>query len=104
MQAVAKSREELKVRKRTRREVQCVPTPKRLVLSAERAACTIAKVSRRDSKRRREGGHTLGQPGLAAGRLCEDGRAGAAEDGGLCVGEDGGDVEATGAFDIHEET
>ena len=40
---------------------------------------------------------------LATSRLAEDGRAAAADDDGLRVAEDGGDVEAAGALHIHEE-
>jgi hypothetical protein len=46
---------------------------------------------------------TLGQSGLAARRLAENGRAALADDDGLGVGEDGGDGEAAGALDVHEE-
>lgn len=45
----------------------------------------------------------LGQSGLATGRLAEDGRAAGTDDNGLCVREDGGDGEAAGALDVHEE-
>jgi len=45
----------------------------------------------------------LGEPGLATGRLAQDGRAALADDDGLGVGEDGGDGEAAGALDVHEE-
>ena len=45
----------------------------------------------------------LGEPGLAPGRLAEDSRAALADDDGLGVGEDGGDGEAAGALDVHEE-
>ncbi len=45
----------------------------------------------------------LREPGLATGRLAEDGRAALADDDGLGVGEDGGDGEAAGALDVHEE-
>jgi hypothetical protein len=45
----------------------------------------------------------LGQSGLSAGRLAEDGRAAGADDYRLCVREDGGDGEAAGALDVHEE-
>ena len=55
----------------------------RRLLSAERAA--------------------LGEPGLATGGLAEDSRATLADDDGLGVGEDGGDGEAAGALDVHEE-
>ena len=48
-------------------------------------------------------GAALSQAGLASGRLAEDSGAGAADDDGLSVGEDGGDVEAAGALDVHEE-
>jgi hypothetical protein len=46
---------------------------------------------------------SLGQAGLSTSRLAENGGAGAADDNGLGVREDGGDVEATGALDVHEE-
>lgn len=55
----------------------------RRLLSAERAA--------------------LGETGLATGGLAEDSRAAGAHNDGLGVGEDGGDVEAAGALDIHKE-
>ena len=45
----------------------------------------------------------LGQTGLATGGLAQNGGAASADDDGLGVGEDGGDGEATGALDIHEE-
>jgi len=45
----------------------------------------------------------LGEPGLATGGLAQDGRAALADDDGLGVGEDGGDGEAAGALDVHEE-
>lgn len=45
----------------------------------------------------------LGETGLATGGLAEDLRAAGADDDGLCVGEDGGDGEASGALDVHEE-
>jgi len=45
----------------------------------------------------------LGQTGLATCGLAEHGRAAGADDDGLCVREDGGDGEAAGALDIHEE-
>ena len=45
----------------------------------------------------------LGQTGLATGGLAEHGRAAGADDDGLGVGEDGGDGEAAGALDVHEE-
>lgn len=45
----------------------------------------------------------LGETGLASGGLAEDGGAAGADDDGLGVGEDGGDGEAAGALDIHEE-
>lgn len=46
---------------------------------------------------------TLGETGLATGRLAEDSGAALADDDGLGVGEDGGDGEAAGALDVHEE-
>lgn len=48
-------------------------------------------------------GAALGQTGLATGGLAEDGRAAGADDDGLGVREDGGDGEAAGALDVHEE-
>jgi len=45
----------------------------------------------------------LGETGLTTGRLAKDLRATGADDDGLCVGEDGGDGEATRALDVHEE-
>lgn len=45
----------------------------------------------------------LGKTGLATGGLAEDLRAAGADDDGLCVREDGGDGEAAGALDVHEE-
>jgi len=45
----------------------------------------------------------LGQTGLTTCRLAQNGRAAGADDDGLGVGEDGGDGEATGALDVHEE-
>jgi hypothetical protein len=45
----------------------------------------------------------LGQTGLTTGGLAENGRAAGADDDGLGVREDGGDGEATGALDVHEE-
>lgn len=45
----------------------------------------------------------LGQPSLTTGRLAEDGGASLADDDGLGVREDGGDGEAAGALDVHEE-
>ena len=45
----------------------------------------------------------LGQASLATGGLAEDGCAALADDNGLCVREDGGDGEAAGALDVHEE-
>ena len=46
---------------------------------------------------------SLSQTSLSTCWLAEDGRAAGADDNGLCVGEDGGDGEAAGALDIHEE-
>lgn len=48
-------------------------------------------------------GAALGKSGLSSGWLAEDGRAAGADDNGLGVREDGGDGEAAGALDIHEE-
>lgn len=45
----------------------------------------------------------LGQAGLATGGLAQDLRAALANDNGLGVREDGGDGEAAGALDVHEE-
>lgn len=45
----------------------------------------------------------LSQTSLATGGLAEDGGAALADDDGLGVREDGGDSEATGALDVHEE-
>lgn len=45
----------------------------------------------------------LSQTGLATGGLAEDGRAAGADNDGLGVREDGGDGEASGALDVHEE-
>jgi hypothetical protein len=46
---------------------------------------------------------SLSQTSLSTSWLAQDGRAAGADDNGLCVGEDGGDSEAAGALDIHEE-
>jgi hypothetical protein len=45
----------------------------------------------------------LGQTSLATGGLAQDGGAALADDDGLGVREDGGDGEAAGALDVHEE-
>jgi hypothetical protein len=45
----------------------------------------------------------LGESGLATGGLAQDGGAALADDDGLGVREDGGDGEAAGALDVHEE-
>lgn len=45
----------------------------------------------------------LGESGLTTGRLAQNGGATLADDDGLSVGENGGDREASGALDIHEE-
>lgn len=45
----------------------------------------------------------LGESRLATSGLAENGRAALADDDGLGVGEDGGDCEAAGALDVHEE-
>jgi hypothetical protein len=45
----------------------------------------------------------LSQTGLATGGLAQDGGASLADDDGLGVREDGGDGEAAGALDVHEE-
>lgn len=46
---------------------------------------------------------SLSQTSLSSCWLAQDGRAAGTDDDGLGVGEDGGDCEATGALDIHEE-
>lgn len=48
-------------------------------------------------------GAALGQTGLSTRRLAEDGRAAGTDDNRLRMREDGGDGEAAGALDIHEE-
>lgn len=45
----------------------------------------------------------LGESGLTAGGLAKDSRARAASHNGLSVRKDGGDVDATGALNVHEE-
>lgn len=45
----------------------------------------------------------FGESGLATGGLAEHLRAAGADDDGLGVAEDGGDCEAAGALDVHEE-
>jgi len=45
----------------------------------------------------------LGETGLATSGLAKNLRASGADDDGLCVREDGGDGEAAGALDVHEE-
>jgi hypothetical protein len=45
----------------------------------------------------------LCESSLATGGLAQDLRAAGADDDGLCVREDGGDGEAAGALDVHEE-
>ena len=45
----------------------------------------------------------LGQAGLTTGGLAKDLGAAGADNDGLGVREDGGDGEATGALDVHEE-
>jgi hypothetical protein len=45
----------------------------------------------------------FGQSGLSTSWLAQDGRAAGADDNCLCVRVDGGDGEAAGALDIHEE-
>lgn len=45
----------------------------------------------------------LCQPRLTTGGLAQDLGAAGADDDGLGVGEDGGDGEAAGALDVHEE-
>lgn len=45
----------------------------------------------------------LGKTGLATGGLAEDLGAAGADDDSLGVREDGGDGEAAGALDVHEE-
>jgi hypothetical protein len=46
---------------------------------------------------------TLCETGLATGGLAQHLRAALADDDGLGVREDGGDGEAAGALDVHEE-
>ncbi len=46
---------------------------------------------------------SLCQSSFSARGLAQHGAAPAADDDGLGVREDGGDCEAAGAFDIHEE-
>jgi hypothetical protein len=48
-------------------------------------------------------GAALGQSSLSTRRLAEDGRAASTDDNRLRMREDGGDGEAAGALDIHEE-
>lgn len=45
----------------------------------------------------------LGKSRLSSGWLAENGRARGADDDSLCVGEDGGDAEASWALHVHEE-
>lgn len=45
----------------------------------------------------------LSETSLATSRLAEEGGAARADDDGLGVREDGGDGEAAGALDVHEE-
>lgn len=45
----------------------------------------------------------LCESGFATGGLAEHSRAACADDDGLCVREDSGDCEASGALDVHEE-
>jgi len=45
----------------------------------------------------------LSQTSLATGGLAEHGGAALADNDRLCVREDGGDGEAAGALDVHEE-
>jgi hypothetical protein len=45
----------------------------------------------------------LSQASLTTGGLAEDSCAALADDNGLCVRENGGDGEAAGALDVHEE-
>jgi hypothetical protein len=45
----------------------------------------------------------LGQASLTTGRLAQDLRAALADDDCVGVREDGGDGEASGALDVHEE-
>jgi hypothetical protein len=46
---------------------------------------------------------SLGETGLSTSGLAENGSAGSADNDGLGVGEDGGDVEASRALNVHEE-
>lgn len=45
----------------------------------------------------------LSKTGLSTGGLAQDGGASLADDNGLGVRENGGDGEAAGALDVHEE-
>ena len=45
----------------------------------------------------------LGEAGPAARWLAQHHRTAPAEHNGLCMGEDGRDIEAAGALDIHKE-
>jgi hypothetical protein len=80
----------------------------RLIDRSKRREC-INRGARRKGKRSRvtcllsSERATLGQTGLSTSGLAEDGRATGADDDCLGVGVDGGDGEATGALDIHEE-
>lgn len=46
---------------------------------------------------------SLSQASLTTGGLAQDSGAGSAGDNGLSMGEDGRDVEASRALDVHEE-
>lgn len=63
---------------------------------ATRVVCPVARLLSAERA-------ALGESGLATGGLAEDGRASLADDNGLGVREDGGDGEAAGALDVHEE-
>jgi len=69
-----------------------------LVLPAERAAWQITSIVSTSFETHNASVTrmlTLSEAGLSTGGLAEDGRARAAEDNGLGVREDGGDVEAS---------
>jgi len=85
-----------------------------LICSRHEDDMTCVKVKKTERKGRAKGSSAkasllsseraaLGQTSLASGRLAEHGRAASADYYSLCVREDGGDCEATGALDVHEE-
>ena len=49
-------------------------------------------------------GASLGKTSLSSGRLAEHNVAVSAQDNGLGVTEYGGDLKASGAFNVHEKT